>query len=72
MSPKLYDHIEVDIESPTARLFWTNELDVSEKDLRLAVLKAGCRLNDVRAELGLAQILIFPSAPRDARRFHLV
>jgi hypothetical protein len=72
MLPKLYSQIKVSIESPKERLLWANELGVSEKDLCLAVLNVGDRLNDVRAELGLAQILIFPSAQRDGRRFHLI
>ena len=72
MSCELYNQIEVSIESLTERMFWADELGVSEKDLCLAVLKVGGRLNDVRAELGLAQILIFPSTQRDARKFHLV
>lgn len=71
MSPELYSQIEVGTESMEDRLFWANELGVTEEVFCNAVLKAGRRLNDVRAELGLARILIFPG-PQHDRKFHLV
>jgi hypothetical protein len=60
MPPELFKDLKVDIFDTTQRRMCAQELNVTEADLCRAVLKVGQRLNDVRAELGLAEILIFP------------
>jgi hypothetical protein len=60
MTPELFKILKVDIFDTTQRRMWAQEPNVTEADLCRAVLKVGQRLNDVRAELGLAEILIFP------------
>jgi hypothetical protein len=64
MTPDLFKVLKVDIFDPTQRRMWARELEVTEADLCRAVLKVGQRLNDVRVELGLAEILIFPDVRR--------
>jgi hypothetical protein len=64
MTPDLFKVLKVDIFDATQRRMWAQELEVTEADLCRAVLKVGQRLNDVRAELGLAEILIFPDVRR--------
>ncbi len=60
MTPELFKVLKVDIFDTAQRRMWARELNVTEADLCRAVLKVGQRLNYVRAQLGLAEILIFP------------
>ena len=60
MTPRFYDHILVTLDNPDEEALWTTDLGVSLPTLKLALHAAGPILNNVRAELGLARIYIFP------------
>jgi hypothetical protein len=60
MRPKFFDHIVVALDTPEQQKLWMEELGVSAPTLDRVVKKAGPFLNDVRAELGLARIYLFP------------
>jgi hypothetical protein len=68
MRPRFYDHILVALDTPEQAALWTSELGVSLPRLKLALHFAGPVLNDVRAELGLARIYIFPRDHRVMQR----
>lgn len=70
MTPDIFKVLKVDIFDPAQRQMWARELNVTEAVLCRAVLEVGPRLNDVRSALGLAEILIFPAAKRDADALH--
>jgi hypothetical protein len=55
-----FDDMLVTLETPEQAAFWVNEFGVSLPTLMLALHKVGPRLNDVREELGLARIYVFP------------
>ena len=60
MKPKLFDHIIVGLDTPEKAKFWQDELGVSLPTLQVALHRAGPLLNDIREELGMARIYIFP------------
>jgi hypothetical protein len=60
MGPNLYDDMRVSIETPEQAAMWVNELGISIPTLMLVLKKVGPRLNDVREELGMAWVYIFP------------
>jgi hypothetical protein len=68
MRPRFYDHILVSLDTPEQAALWTSELGVSLATLKLALHNAGPVLNDIRAELGLARIYIFPRDDRVMQR----
>jgi preprotein translocase subunit SecD len=58
--PKVFDHMIVDIATPERASFWTRELGVSLPSLLVALHRVGPLLNDVREELGMARVYIYP------------
>lgn len=60
MKPKFLDHLIVDLDTPEEAKLWQDELGVSLPALRVAMYRVGPRLNDIREELGMARIYIFP------------
>ena len=50
----------VDIATPERASFWTRELGVSLPSLLVALHRVGPLLNDVREELGMARVYIYP------------
>jgi hypothetical protein len=69
MTPKMFDHIIVDADTPERARIWTQELGVSLPALQLALHRAGPLLNDIRQELGMARVYIFPRDDRVMQRF---
>ena len=68
MRPKQFDEMIVSFETPERIALWENELGVPYSVLQSAVRNAGPLLNDVREELGLARIYIFPRDDRMMQR----
>jgi hypothetical protein len=50
----------VDIATPERASLWMHELGVSLPTLQLALRRAGPLLNDLREELGMARVYVFP------------
>ena len=69
MRPKLFDHMIVSLDTPEQIQLWTKTFDVSLPGLQLAMSKAGSRFNDIREELGMARLYIFPRDDRVMQRF---
>jgi hypothetical protein len=69
MRPKFFDHLIVSLDTPELIQLWTNEFDVSVPGLQFAMSKAGNRYNDIRQQLGLARLYIFPRDERVMQRF---
>lgn len=67
MRPKQFDEI-VSFETPERIALWENELGAPFSVLQSAVRNVGPLLNDVREELGLARIYIFPRDDRVMQR----
>ena len=63
-----FDHILVTLDTPEQAGLWMKELGVSLPVLKLALRKAGPVLNDIRAELGLARVYVFPRDDRVMQR----
>jgi hypothetical protein len=59
----------LDIDTPENERLWTSELGVSMPALQLALYRFGPRLNDLREELGMARVYIFPRDDRAMQRF---
>ena len=58
--PKFFDQMIVDTGTAERALLWTQELGVTLPALEIALHRAGPLLNDVREELGMARLYIFP------------
>jgi hypothetical protein len=69
MRPKLFDDMIVTMDTPEHARLWMAELGVSLPTLQLALNRVGNRLNDVREELGMARLYIFPRDDRVMQRF---
>ena len=61
MIPKYYRIMRIDISEPSARACWAAEFGVDQETLVAAVTKVGTLANDVRRELGLAELIVMPT-----------
>jgi hypothetical protein len=60
MRPKLFDDMIVSLGTPEHVALWVNEFGVPYEAIRAAIQKVGPRFNDIRDELGMARVYIFP------------
>ena len=68
MRPEFFDDMIVTLETPDEVKLWTGQFGVSLPSLQVAIHKAGNRFNDIREQLGLARIHIFPRDDRLMQR----
>lgn len=69
MRPKLSDDVIVSLDTTDNAACWQREFNVSLPALKLAMMKAGHRYNDIREELGDGSPLPIQTRRRIMRRF---